>query len=91
MFELDAPKPSQAGNGSSSAVGPSTGCCISRKRLVTRTLEFPCVNWDWHGQQHSHIYCCADTVNDGLHWGPTQAVLKVTIGDKEASEQVRGV
>lgn len=83
MFELDAPNRKTS---SSSSNAPSTGRCLSRKRLVTRTLEFPCVNWDWHGQQHSHIYCCADTVNHDLHWGPTQAVLKVTFDN--TSQQV---
>jgi hypothetical protein len=42
-------------------------------------MEFPSVNWDWHGRQHRHIYAAADTVNDDVHWGPTQAVLKVTV------------
>ena len=86
VFELDAPKP-LTGAGSSSST-PSSGCCISRQRLLTRTLEFPCVNWDWHGQQHRHIYCCADTVNDNHHWGPTQSVLKVTFDN--TAPQVSG-
>jgi carotenoid cleavage dioxygenase-like enzyme len=76
VFELDPPQPQHTNTRSPSS--PNTGRCISRKRLDTHTMEFPSVNWDWHGQQHSHIYACADTVGDDLHWGPTQSVLKIS-------------
>lgn len=76
VFELDPPQPQHTNTRSPSS--PNTGRCISRKRMDIRTMEFPSINWDWHGQQHSHIYACADTVNDDLHWGPTQSVLKIS-------------
>lgn len=39
-----------------------------------------------HGRPHSHIYCCADTVNDSHHWGPTQSVLKVSFGGNNSTQ-----
>jgi hypothetical protein len=87
VFELDAPvpKPSNARNASGSG-STSSGRCISNRRLVTRTMEFPCVNWDMHGQQHGHMYACADTVADEYHWGPTQSVLKISFN--KSAQQV---
>lgn len=85
VFELDPPVPKPTSSNSNDARGPSTssGRCISNRRLLTRTLEFPCVNWDMHGQQHGHVYACADTVNDDFHWGPTQSVLKVSFDNTQ--------
>jgi carotenoid cleavage dioxygenase-like enzyme len=83
VFELDAPLP----GGNNSATSSSAGRCISSERLMQRTLEFPSVSWDAHGQQHAYIYCCADTVNNAFHWGPTQCVLKLSFDLQQQQQQ----
>jgi hypothetical protein len=52
-------------------------------------VEFPCVNWDVHGEAHRHIYCVADRVDHEVHWGPTQVIMKLTLKDPLAGTQVR--
>jgi hypothetical protein len=102
VFELDAPLPAAPSATSSSAAstttssgsssGSSTGRCISQQRLMRRTCEFPSANWDRHGQRHAHIYCCADTVDHDVFWGPTQCVAKLTLDNAtQVCGRARGV
>ena len=43
--------------------------------MARRTLEFPSVNWGYHGQPHRHIYAGGDVVDDDLYWAPLQVRL----------------
>lgn len=83
-FELESAQAySSNGNGTrsahSSSSGYASGRLIGNYRLARRCVEFPSVNWDVHGRLHRHIYCSADTVDHDLYWGPTQAVMKITL------------
>lgn len=84
VFDLD---PAQPFSSSSSS---STGRLVGDYKLARRCMEFPSVNWDVHGLPHRHIYCSADTVDHELHWGPTQAVMKLSFPDPVAGTQVGG-
>jgi carotenoid cleavage dioxygenase-like enzyme len=93
VFDLDAPKPATATPSSSSsasaAASYSTGRLVGDHKLARRCVEFPCVNWDVHGEAHRHIYCVADRVDHEVHWGPTQVIMKLTLNDPLAGTQVR--
>lgn len=81
VFDLD---PAQPLNSSTS----STGRLVGNFQLARRCMEFPSVNWDVHGLPHRHMYCSADTVDHELYWGPTQAVMKLSLPDPLAGTQV---
>jgi all-trans-8'-apo-beta-carotenal 15,15'-oxygenase len=56
-----------------------TGQLLGNHRLMRRTMEFPSVNWTVNGRPHRHTFCTADAVDDEFHWGPSQAIVKVSI------------
>ncbi|KAI8470373.1 MAG: carotenoid oxygenase [Monoraphidium minutum] len=57
----------------------TTNSLVSDGRLLRRCAEFPSVSPAAHGAPHRHVYACADIVDDDVHWGPAQSVVKVTV------------
>lgn len=55
-----------------------SGQLLGNNQLLRRTMEFPSVNWAVNGRPHRHTYCTGDAVDHEFHWGPSQAIVKVT-------------
>eukprot|EP00882_Tetradesmus_deserticola_P005777 GHRQ01006082.1.p1 GENE.GHRQ01006082.1~~GHRQ01006082.1.p1 ORF type:complete len:350 (+),score=137.95 GHRQ01006082.1:568-1617(+) len=92
VFNLDPPNPappSPNSRSSSSRAGSShsTGRLVGDYKLARRCVEFPCVNWDVHGEAHRHIYTVADRVDHEYYWGPTQVIMKLTLNNPLAGTQ----
>lgn len=62
-----------------SAKGGEPGALVSDSRLLRRCAEFPSVAPGAVAGRHRHVYACADIVDDDLHWGPAQSVVKVSL------------
>ncbi|GBF88647.1 hypothetical protein Rsub_01546 [Raphidocelis subcapitata] len=55
------------------------GALASDSRLMRRCCEFPSVDPAANAAAHRAVYCCADIVDDDLHWGPAQSVARVSV------------
>ncbi|KAF6256619.1 carotenoid oxygenase [Scenedesmus sp. NREL 46B-D3] len=89
VFDLHPPQPAapRPTSSSSAAASYSTGQLVGDHKLARRCVEFPCVNWDVHGEAHKHIYAVADRVDHEYHWGPTQVIMKLSLNDPLAGTQ----
>lgn len=51
----------------------------SATRMLRRTCEFPTLNPAINGRPHRYAWVLADMADDDVHWGPPQAVVKLTL------------